>query len=413
MSGDGTRTGLSNHERFQLWIKAADEVAAELRRTGAARDVAGADPVAEIELLRQAGLLTIFLPEALGGGGAKAYQILRIIRILAKGDTSIAQIAAYHLFGTALGQAGANQALFARRAEGFLRQGWFHGGVAQAAYEPLISATPHGDGFVLNGAKPFASGAAVADTLHVWVRFAPGAGIGGEPVGGHIGQFVVSNPTPGLSFGHDWNNIGQRLTVSGSASFDNVAVSVDDLVAHRHEQAPQTPAETLHVPIIQLAFGELYLGTALGAFEEARDYIRTRSRPWLSSPAGKASEDTLVVERFGRLSVALASAVALSDAAGEAAQRAVDRGNELTGQERGEVAAIAYQSKVHSTEVALEVTSRLFELMGARATTRALSFDRYWRNVRTHSLHDPVHYKVLEVGDYALNGILPPPTYYS
>lgn len=413
MSADGTRAGLSNEERFRLWIEAAERVAAELRQTGAARDAAGADPVAEIELLRQAGLLTIFLPEAIGGGGATTRQVLCIIRILAKGDTSIAQIAAYHLFGTALGRKGPNQALFARRAEGFLRQGWFHGGVAQAAYEPLISATPQGTGFVLNGSKPFASGAAVADTLHVWVRFAPGTTIAGNGAGGHIGQFVVPNPAPGLSFGHDWDNIGQRLTVSGSASFDNVAVSPDDLVAHRREDAPQTPAETLHVPVIQLAFGELYLGTALGAFEEARDYIQTRSRPWLSSPAGRASEDTLVVERFGRLSVALASAVALSDAAGEAAQRAVERGSELTERERGEVAAVAYQSKVHSTEVALEVTSRLFELMGARATTRALSFDRYWRNVRTHSLHDPVHYKVLEVGDYALNGTVPPPTYYS
>ncbi|MER9293158.1 hypothetical protein NKI71_23255 [Mesorhizobium sp. M0510] len=167
------------------------------------------------------------------------------------------------------------------------------------------------------------------------------------------------------------------------------------------------------MPIVHAAFGELYLGTALAALEDARDYITQRGRPWLSSPAKKASEDTLVVERFGRLSIALASAQALADAAGEAVQRAFERGRDLTAEERGRAAAIAYQSKVHSTEVALEVTSRIFELTGARSTARSFGFDRYWRNVRTHSLHDPVHYKVLEVGDFALNGRVPPPTYYS
>jgi alkylation response protein AidB-like acyl-CoA dehydrogenase len=53
--------------------------------------------------------------------------------------------------------------------------------------------------------------------------------------------------------------------------------------------------------------------------------------------------------------------------------------------------------------VALDVTSRLFEIQGSRATTAAYGFDRHWRNVRTHTVHDPVAYKAREVGDWALN----------
>jgi alkylation response protein AidB-like acyl-CoA dehydrogenase len=30
-------------------------------------------------------------------------------------------------------------------------------------------------------------------------------------------------------------------------------------------------------------------------------------------------------------------------------------------------------------------------------------FDRHWRNLRTHTVHDPVAYKAREVGDWALN----------
>jgi alkylation response protein AidB-like acyl-CoA dehydrogenase len=39
--------------------------------------------------------------------------------------------------------------------------------------------------------------------------------------------------------------------------------------------------------------------------------------------------------------------------------------------------------------------------------------DLYWRNVRTHTLHDPVAYKQREVGAHYLTGELPPFTLYT
>jgi alkylation response protein AidB-like acyl-CoA dehydrogenase len=61
----------------------------------------------------------------------------------------------------------------------------------------------------------------------------------------------------------------------------------------------------------------------------------------------------------------------------------------------------------------LDVTSKVFEVMGARATSARYRFDRFWRNARTLTLHDPLDYKVREVGDYALNGRFPTPSFYS
>ena len=49
------------------------------------------------------------------------------------------------------------------------------------------------------------------------------------------------------------------------------------------------------------------------------------------------------------------------------------------------------------------MASRLFEIQGARATTAAYGFDRHWRNLRTHTVHDPVAYKAREIGDWVLN----------
>lgn len=399
--------------RFAAWAAAARAVTDRLTETAAARDAAGRPPVAEVQLLREAGLLTIAIPADLGGGGASVTEILRIIRILAEGDTSIAQLASYHFFGSTLALRGANRALAEKRLNGLLHRGWFHAGIAQAAYEPLIEARATAGGFVLNGAKPFTSGAAVADSLHVWVRFATGTVIDGQDAGGHIGQFIVANPSSGLSFGDDWDNIGQRLTVSGSAALKNVVVGRDDLVQHYPEATEHPPHVTVHVPLIQLAFAELYVGTARGALAATRDYVHAHGRPWVTSPALAAGDDVLVIERFGRLSAALASAEALADAAGAVLQQAIAQGEALTEAGRGHAAAVAYQAKIHATEVALEVTSRLFELTGARSTARSFALDRFWRNVRTHSTHDPVHYKVIEVGDWALNGRDPAPTYYS
>ena len=52
--------------------------------------------------------------------------------------------------------------------------------------------------------------------------------------------------------------------------------------------------------------------------------------------------------------------------------------------------AVGQALKVVSTDAALNVISTIFELTGARATNNAVGLDRFWRNVRTHTLHDPV-----------------------
>ena len=53
------------------------------------------------------------------------------------------------------------------------------------------------------------------------------------------------------------------------------------------------------------------------------------------------------------------------------------------------------------------------QVIGARATMERYRLDRFWRNVRTLTLHDPLDYKAREVGDWALNGRAPVPSHYS
>ena len=48
-----------------------------------------------------------------------------------------------------------------------------------------------------------------------------------------------------------------------------------------------------------------------------------------------------------------------------------------------------------------------------RATHGGLRLDRHWRNLRTHTLHDPVAYKLREIGEWALKQQFPVPSFYS
>jgi alkylation response protein AidB-like acyl-CoA dehydrogenase len=49
-----------------------------------------------------------------------------------------------------------------------------------------------------------------------------------------------------------------------------------------------------------------------------------------------------------------------------------------------------------------------FDALGASATQKGLALDRYWRNARTLSSHNPRIYKHRIIGDFAVNGTAPP-----
>lgn len=85
----------------------------------------------------------------------------------------------------------------------------------------------------------------------------------------------------------------------------------------------------------------------------------------------------------------------------------------VTAEDRGEVAEWVASVKVTATDTALRVTSGVFEVTGARATAAKVGLDRFWRDIRTHTLHDPVAYKNRELGAYQLLKQIPTPTWYT
>jgi alkylation response protein AidB-like acyl-CoA dehydrogenase len=160
-------------------------------------------------------------------------------------------------------------------------------------------------------------------------------------------------------------------------------------------------------------FVNFYLGIARGALETARTYTRDRSRSWLYSSYERAVDEPHVIDTYGDLTAKLWAVEALADQVAVEAQAIHDDPDSLTERRRGEHEVRVAAVKARATDVALEVTSRIFEVTGARSTTSSEGLDRFWRNVRTHTLHDPVAYKRNEIGVFVLRDEIPEPTWYS
>ena len=378
-------------------VEAARGVAAVLAKDALERDRANAEPLAEAQLLRDAGLPALLLPTSVGGAGLGWTTALRVVREIAVADGSIAQLLGYHYVNVAnLWWVGGVE----RWGPPSAAAQWLWGDAVNPT-DPDLVLVPDGSGFRLDGRKTFATGVSVGDASVV------SGAADGEPL-----LVVVPRHAAGVAYGGDWDNLGQRLSASDSVEFTDVAITPEQVLGGIGEDAA-TPRSSLVTPAIQAVFGAFYLGVAQGALATARDYTRSTSRPWVLSDSPSAAADPYVLATYGRLVAATRAVEALVDDVAGHLDRADAAGHALTWDARGELAEHVAALKVVATDVALDVTNTIFEVTGARATSNAVGLDRFWRNVRTHTLHDPVAYKRREVGEHFLNGTHPPFTLYT
>jgi len=379
----------------------AEALAEQFAATAIERDRAGGTPQAERDLLRQSGLLKLAIPRELGGLGASWSETLDIVRRFAQVDSSVAHVFAFqHLMMATVrlfGSAAQTQEWLSKTA----RHDWFWGN----ALNPLdrrTLGTRRGEGFEFHGQKSFCSGATDSDMLIASAFDAQQERL-----------VIAAVPTAreGITVHRDWDNMGQRQTDSGSVTFDHVLIEQREVLSHPGPFS--SPFACLRSLIAQLILTHIYLGLAEGALASARAYTLQNTKPWMASPAASANEDLYVLAHYGEFRVALEGASLLTQRAARLLDEAWQRGLSLTEAERGEVAIAIATAKVAATRAGLDLTSRMFDVAGARATHAGLRLDRFWRNLRTHSLHDPVDYKLRELGDWTLNARYPKPTFYS
>lgn len=378
-----------------------DELVSAFAATAAERDLRGGTPKAERDALRSSGLLALSIPAEFGGLGANWPETLQVVRQLAQADSSIAHVFGFHHLMLATVRLFGRQDQWQPWLEQTARRQWFWGN----ALNPLDDRTAcsvHGSWHELNGQKSFCSGALDSEMLVVSARQQ-----------GSRQLVVAALPTgrSGVSVAPDWDNFGQRQTDSGSVTFQSVRVELYELLA---DPGPlSTPFSCLRPLVAQLVLANIYLGIAEAAFQDARHYTLQESRPWHAAHVARSEQDPYVLGHYGDFWVGLESVRVLADRAAERLEAAWQCGPQLTEAERGEAALAIATAKVAATRTGLDICTRMFDVAGARATHGALRLDRHWRNLRTHTLHDPLAYKLRELGEWALQRSYPVPSFYS
>ncbi|AMJ63545.1 acyl-CoA dehydrogenase [Bosea sp. PAMC 26642] len=181
----------------------------QLVESGARYDAAPLYPQESVETLRKAGLLRLFAPPESGGENfpdarSENAALFNVLRIIGRADLSLGRIFEGHVnalklfawFGSAEDKAGLMLSL---------RNGAIYG-VWATEPPPGVALSRDGDGWLLSGAKAFATGAGGLTHAVVTARREDG-----------VTQLVVVPANlPGRADLSGWRVRGMRATVSGS-----------------------------------------------------------------------------------------------------------------------------------------------------------------------------------------------------
>jgi SfnB family sulfur acquisition oxidoreductase len=373
-------------------VSVARHLAAEFGSESALRDRDGLLPLAELDAYSQSGLWGITVPKAYGGAGVSFATLADVIRIVAEGDSSIAQITQNHLALVGHidldGTPEQKEDLFGLVLKGIRFGNAFSEKNSKnvAAFETTLVFD--GEDVVINGQKFYTTGALLSHIVPI---------VAVDPVEGKGYLAFAERDAPGLTVHNDWSSFGQRTTASGSIQIANVRVPRSRLLPVAAFDRP-----TAAGAISQIIQAAIDAGIAAAAIAETIAFVRTRSRPWIDSGKETAAEDPFIISAIGDLTLRLHAAEALLERAG----RAIDRALADPEENLVNAATVATaEAKVLTTEVAINASNKLFELAGTRSTLAEHNLDRHWRNARVHTLHDPVRWKYYHLGNYQLNGV--------
>ncbi|MEV8516085.1 SfnB family sulfur acquisition oxidoreductase [Dactylosporangium sp. NPDC051484] len=383
-------------------VEVASALAATFARTASERDGGRRLPLAELDLLSDAGLFGLTVPKAFGGPDVNVVTLVEVFRLLAQADPSVGQIPHSHfvflevlrLQGTAEQQAFFfAEALAGRRFANAQSER-----ASRTIVEDATALLRDEEGYRLSGEKFYATGSLTAHWLAVRASL-PGSPIAANGLPIKAIAYLRAD-TAGVSIEDDWNGIGQRTTASGTVRFSDVHVSESAVVPY----TPIFDRPTSYGSFAQVLHAALDAGIARAAVDAAVVQVR-QARAWFESGADRASDDSLLVQQAGELEIVVRGAEALLAVAADAVQVAR---LDPTEQSTASASIATATAKVACARAAVEASSALFELGGTRSAASALNLDRFWRDARTHTLHDPTRWKVQHVGRWLLNGTPPP-----
>lgn len=222
------------------------------------------------------------------------------------------------------------------------------------------SARKEGDGYVLNGAKTFISGAGDTDVLVVMARTGDAS-----PKG--ISAFVVPANAEGITYGRREPKMGWNSQPTRAITFDNVKIPASHLMGEEG-QGFTFAMKGLDGGRINIA--TCSVGTAQQALNHATQYMQERKQ------FGKN------LAQFQGLQFKLADMATELVAARQMVRYAASK------LDRGDPQATAYcaMAKRFATDVGFKVCDEALQLYGGYGYIREYPMERYFRDVRVHQI---------------------------
>ncbi|MBB5750464.1 acyl-CoA dehydrogenase family protein [Micrococcus sp. TA1] len=417
----------------------------DIARGEPAREAGRHLPFAALEQLRAVGIGTLTVPVEAGGPGAGQEDMLRLLMDLAAVDANTAHLVRSHLSFVEHVLAQPDEALRTRWLER-VADGELAGSALSEARGPALGemdttvSRDEGGQLRISGRKYYTTGSIFATWTLATARLddavplpgrrrggsrqnlASGAS-GGSPGSARLALAVVRVRQPRTLVKDDWDGFGQRLTGTGTVEFDRAGV--EELLA--------LPPADGHVPLHHEAtLMALLAGVGRAALRDGVDQTKRRRRSPNTAGGLTPREDDQLLGIIGELSAQQATAEELVRAAGRdldaalalaAAGRDTQGGRAAVGADAGDdggddgaaaealqrAALTAHRAHVMVPRLVLDTCTRIFDTLGASATSTELQLDRHWRNARTLASHDPAVFMARMVGDWEVNGTAPVP----
>jgi alkylation response protein AidB-like acyl-CoA dehydrogenase len=417
-------TTVENNSRVLPGSPQWDELLAHIAAGAKDRDLNDENPFDQVAALKRAGFGTLRLPHELGGSGLTVPQLFSAVIDVARADPIVAHIFRTHFWFTeerlrTLGGQERNDRGFGpgdpaslqwlrKVADGKLFGNAFSekgsNAVGSLVFNTRLLPDPAG-GYRLEGEKFYSTGTLFSDYLTVTATTDDDS----------VATVVLPADRTGVKLIDDWDGFGQRRTGTGTTIFKNVSLTSDEILA-------EVPYDAEPVPSVQYASLQLYIhavvaGILAGVVDDGVNLLRSRDRSFSHAPTDRPTDDPHLQRLLGELaSTAYIAKAAVLDAAEAIATATNSAASTSDGNPDAELATEAQlkvaKVKVHLDAIAPEAATRLLELGGASAASRQKGLDRHWRNIRTITLHNPVAYKAVAIGQNLLHGTPVPANAY-
>jgi len=318
--------------------------------------------------LFELGLMSIEIPEELGGAGGTFFDAVLAIEAISTVDPSIAVLVDVHntLVINALRRWGSpeqQQRWLPRLATGTVgAYALSEAGSGSDAFALQTRAEKVATGFRLNGRKLWISNAREAGLFIVFATLDPAAGYRG------ITAFLVEKGTAGFTVGRKEDKLGIRASSTCELIFDGCEIAEENLLGELGK-GYRIAIETLNEG--RIGIGAQMLGLAEGAWGHAARYAKERRQFGKPIAEFQAVQFTLaeMATEVEAAKLMVYNAARLKDA----------------GQPYVREAAMA---KLFASQVAERVASQCVEVFGGNGFVRDYPAEKYYRDAKVGKIYE-------------------------